>query len=56
MADTYGCPKAGCEGNMKEHEKYKLPAEPPNMGLWVKVRECGKCHYAELYVLSPRPR
>lgn len=50
------CPRPGCGAPMVPHEKYKLQGESPNMGLWVKVLECGKCHYAELFVISPQPR
>jgi predicted nucleic-acid-binding Zn-ribbon protein len=48
------CPKCQ-DGQMLEHQKFKLDAEKPNMALWVKINECSKCHYAELYTLSPRP-
>lgn len=47
-----GCPK--CASQMTESEKYRLEAEKPNMGMWLKVHECSKCQYIELYKISPR--
>ena len=48
------CPK--CQSEVIEHEMYKLVAPAGTLDLWVKVRECSKCHFSELYAISPQPR